>query len=100
MSINEATAKDWDRLRASHPALDKPEANSADKDLVNKPSHYSNGGIECIDAIRESMSDVAFKGYLKGNVQKYIWRYETKGTPLVDLQKAQVYLGWLIKVES
>jgi hypothetical protein len=100
MSINEATAKDWDRLRANHPAVDRSKATTAGEDLVNKPSHYSSGGIECIDAIQESMSDVAFKGYLKGNVQKYIWRYETKGTPLVDLQKAQVYLGWLIKVES
>lgn len=45
------------------------------------------------------MSSDAFKGYLKGNVMKYVWRYENKGK-LEDLQKANVYLGWLIKEET
>jgi len=30
---------------------------------------------------------------------KYIWRYENKNK-LEDLQKANVYLGWLIKEVS
>ena len=69
-------------------------------DMVNQPGHYTkDGGIECIEAIKESMSSSAFKGYLKGNVMKYIWRYENKNK-LEDLQKANVYLGWLIKEES
>ena len=49
--------------------------------------------------IKASMSSDAFNGYLKGNVMKYIWRYENKNK-LEDLQKANVYLGWLIKEES
>ena len=35
-------------------------------DPVN-PEHYKLGDIECIAAIRASMSTEAFKGYLKGN---------------------------------
>ena len=44
-------------------------------DAVN-PSHYKRGDVECIDAIKASMSAEAFKGYLKGNNIKYMWRYE------------------------
>jgi hypothetical protein len=42
-----------------------------------------------------SMSPQAFKGFLKGNVQKYVWRYEAKGG-VESLQKAQWYLTRLI----
>lgn len=66
-------------------------------DNVNSPSHYT-GDIECIDAIEASMTLDAFRGYLKGNIQKYMWRYETK-TPenaTEDLLKAQWYLKRLI----
>jgi len=65
-------------------------------DMVNSPPHYNNGDIECIDAIKESMTPEAFKGYLKGNIQKYIWRYENK-KGVEDLKKAQWYLNRLIK---
>ena len=37
---------------------------------------------------------IEFLGYLKGNAQKYIWRYRNKNG-LEDLKKAQIYLGWL-----
>jgi hypothetical protein len=63
-------------------------------DFVNHPPHYQ-GSIECIEAIEASMSPEAFKGALKANVMKYIWRYETKGG-LESLQKAQWYLTRLI----
>ena len=48
-------------------------------DMVNKPPHYNESDIECIDAIEASMTKEAFDGYLKGNVLKYLWRYEKKG---------------------
>lgn len=75
-----------------------PHAEPDDKedDMVNHPSHYTQGGIECIEAIRASMSPEAFQGYCKGNVMKYIWRASLKNG-LEDLKKAQVYLGWLIE---
>ena len=67
-----------------------------DTDLVNSPSHYASGGLECIDAIQGSMSKLEFEGYLKGNLIKYTWRYRKKGG-LQDLQKANWYLDRLIK---
>lgn len=122
MSINQATPADWDRLRKKHPAIDEslmsvyvemtqeeldeyifaeeeddevvftgyPEEE--DEDVVNNPSHYNTGNIECIEAIEESMSSVAFKGYLKGNAMKYLWRYDYKGKQVEDLRKAGWYL--------
>ena len=59
------------------------------------PKHYK-GEIECIQAIKASMSKIEYMGYLKGNVQKYMWRYREKNG-LEDLQKAKVYLEWLIE---
>ena len=67
-----------------------------DIDLVNHPSHYASGGIECIDAIEASMSAEEFQGYCKGNLIKYVWRYRNKGG-VQDLQKANWYLDRLIK---
>lgn len=72
---------------------DKVDTN----DLVNHPSHYTQGDIECIDAIRASMSTSEFLGYLKGNVQKYLWRYDRKDNPIQDLEKAQWYLQKLLE---
>tara|TARA_R110000787_G_scaffold37078_3_gene94442 strand:+ start:14067 stop:14360 length:294 start_codon:yes stop_codon:yes gene_type:complete len=67
-----------------------------DTDPVNSPTHYNLFGIECIDAIEASLSTEEFKGMLKGNAIKYLWRYAYKGKPLEDLEKAQWYLNKLI----
>jgi len=65
-------------------------------DVVNSPPHYKAGGIEAIEGIEASMAPEAFAGYLKGNVMKYLWRYEKKGKPIEDLKKARWYLDRLI----
>lgn len=65
-------------------------------DNVNSPSHYNKHGIEAIMAIKASMSSLEYKGYLKGNVLKYVWRYAYKNG-LEDLLKAQWYLNKLIE---
>ena len=99
-SINDATSVDWDKLRAKYVTLANDESLKAAKeksDVVNKPEHYNTGNIECIEAIRESMSPEAYKGYLKGNCLKYLWRYDYKGKPSEDLEKAGWYLNSLIK---
>ena len=65
-------------------------------DVVNHPSHYKSGGIEAIEGIEASMGPEAYAGYLKGNIMKYMWRYERKGKPIEDLKKARWYLDRLI----
>lgn len=66
-------------------------------DSVNHPSHYNKGAVECIEAIKASMTSESYRGFLKGNVMKYIWRYESKVRTLEDLEKARFYLDALIE---
>jgi len=66
------------------------------EDKVNSPSHYNHGEIECIDAITAALTPDELKGFVRGNVIKYLWRMEHKGG-LEDLKKAQWYLDYLIK---
>ena len=65
-------------------------------DNVNQPGHYTAGGIECIQAIKASMSQLEYDGYLKGNALKYLWRFRHKNG-VEDLRKMQVYINWLIE---
>ena len=62
------------------------------------PDHYG-GEIECIQAIKASMSHQQFIGFLKGNVMKYVWRFDRKNG-VEDLEKAKVYLDWLIEEQK
>jgi hypothetical protein len=70
------------------------EARGRTSDPVN-PSHYKQGGIECIEAIKAATGD-GFIGYVWGNVLKYLWRWPKKGG-VDDLKKARWYLDRLIK---
>ena len=76
----------------------KPEVEfvKVERDAVNHPEHYTQGGIECIAAIRASMTADGFCDYCKGNIIKYLWRWRDKGG-IADLKKARVYLNWLIE---
>lgn len=70
------------------------------EDKVNHPAHYTQGAVECIDALEASMTPEEFRGYLKGCQMKYVWRYQMKGG-VEDLRKARWYLDKLIsKVEE
>ena len=71
-------------------ADEAPEGTISTTDPVNHPSHYTSGEIECIDAIKASMTREAFLGFLKGSIIKYCWRYEKKINPAEDIKKA----GW------
>lgn len=63
-------------------------------DKVNHPAHYTQGRIECIEAIKEALTPEEFRGYCKGNAMKYEWRERHKnGTE--DLKKAAWYLARL-----
>jgi hypothetical protein len=67
------------------------------EDLVNHPSHYTDGGIECIEAIEAQLSLEEYRGYLKGNIAKYVWREKHKGGT-ESLKKAQWYLSRLLEL--
>jgi hypothetical protein len=102
-SLDDATPDEWDRAAAAaygepqvgklfHPS-DTPKEESCP---VENPDHYNTGSIEAIEAIRASMDADQYFGYLKGNVMKYLWRYDYKEKPVEDLRKADWYLNRLI----
>ena len=110
-SIDSASPKEWDTVAAKlyHPA-DIPAGFKPDEYVVRngvktwtkescpveRPDHYNTGAIEAIEAIRASMDADQYFGYLKGNVMKYLWRYDYKEKPVEDLRKADWYLNRLI----
>ena len=103
--LNDATPEEWNALRNQAPAIEKTGLESwmaaahremdIEPDMVTSPAHYNNGGIEAIDAIQASMSPIEFRGYLKGNCMKYLWRYDYKGKQVEDLRKTGWYLDKL-----
>jgi hypothetical protein len=68
-------------------------------DQVNHPSHYTDGSIECIEALEAELTADEYRGYMKGNIAKYIWRERMKGG-VQSLKKAQWYLDRLIQFDE
>ena len=67
---------------------DKLEFDFDEDDVVNHPSHYTQGKIEVIDYIEDKKL-----GYHLGNVVKYVSRAGHKNNALEDLKKARWYLN-------
>lgn len=65
-------------------------------DAIKKPAHYNQGPIECIDAMKIVLTPEEFRGYLKGNVFKYLWREKDKNG-IEDLHKGREYYDRLIE---
>jgi hypothetical protein len=61
-------------------------------DAVVSPSHYNQGGIECLDAMRSAFGEDALRTYAHVNAFKYIWRARYKNGD-EDLAKAAFYLA-------
>ena len=64
-------------------------------DPVNRPAHYTSGGIECIDAMQAAFGAEAVKDFCLCNAFKYLWRHRNKNG-VEDLKKARWYLNRLI----
>jgi hypothetical protein len=63
-------------------------------ETVDHPAHYNASGIECIEAIEAALTPEEFRGFIKGNALKYVWREKHKGGNN-DLKKAAWYLNEL-----
>lgn len=63
---------------------------------VDCPAHYNEGGVECIDYIRQQLGEEGFIAYCEGNVIKYHHRWRYKGG-LQDLKKARKYHEWMVE---
>ena len=66
-------------------------------DMVNHPQHYTQGGIECIDALKAAtVGKRGIEAVCVANVIKYLWRYEEKNG-IEDIRKAKWYIERLLK---
>ena len=66
-------------------------------DPVSHPSHYTQGGIECLDAIEAAVTGLTgMDAVLTAQVLKYMWRWKRKNGRQ-DLLKAKFYLDRLIE---
>ena len=66
-----------------------------DQDMVNHPRHYTSGKIEVIKIMEDQLNPEEYRGYIKGQVIKYITRERHKNG-IEDLKKAHWYLTRLI----
>ena len=65
-------------------------------DMVNHPQHYTQGGIECIDALKAAtVGKRGIEAVCVANVIKYLWRYEEKNG-IEDVRKAKWYIERLL----
>jgi len=95
---NEALNKVTQKLEAAPvpapPAIPMPPVSVISvapvADMVNRPPHYTSGGIETIDYIQAKLTPEEFNGYLKGNILKYGSRLGLRGNDMQDAGK----LGW------
>ena len=66
-------------------------------DMVNHPQHYTQGGIECIDALKAAtVGKRGIEAVCVAIVIKYLWRYEKKNG-IEDIRKAKFYIEHLLK---
>ena len=82
------------RLDGSH--LKDAELN-IEPDMVSHPKHYTQGGIECIDALKAAtVGKRGIEAVCVANVIKYLWRYEEKNG-IEDVRKAKWYIERLLR---
>lgn len=67
------------------------------EDKVNHPSHYTNGKVECIDALEAATTGlVGIEAVCTANAIKYLWRWKYKNG-VEDLKKAKWYIDRLLR---
>lgn len=66
-------------------------------DSVNHPSHYTAGGIECIEALKAATTRLTgIEAVCTANAIKYLWRWKDKNGA-EDIRKAIWYCERLLK---
>ena len=69
-------------------------------DNVNRPSHYTAGKVECIDAMEAAVTGLeGMDAILTAQILKYVWRWKKKNG-VEDLRKAEWCLKRLIAMKE
>ena len=84
-------------LDGSHLKNEEVKMDESVHDMVNHPQHYTQGSIECIDALKAAtVGKRGIEAVCVANVIKYLWRYEEKNG-IEDIRKAKWYIERLLK---
>ena len=76
----------------------KEDNNNQNKvDMVNNPPHYTQGGIECIDAMEAAYGTEAVIMFCMCNAFKYQWRFNRKNGR-EDILKCQWYQNKMVQL--
>ena len=85
------------RLDGSHLKNEEVKMDGGSTDMVSHPKHYTQGGIECIDALKAAtVGKRGIEAVCVANIIKYLWRYEEKNG-VEDVRKAKWYIERLLK---
>lgn len=85
------------RLDGSNLKNEDVKIDDNSHDMVNHPQHYTQGGIECIDALKAAtVGKRGIEAVCVANIIKYLWRYEEKNGA-EDVRKARWYIERLLK---
>ena len=81
--------------------LFKAKLNSLDNSKIESPNHYTlPSGKQLIELLQSDLlTRKEFIGFCKGNVYKYVSRYQAKNHK-EDLEKAKQYLNFLEDLEN
>ena len=74
------------------------EMPKVEHDAVNHPTHYTSGGIECIDAMESAFGIEWVQHFCACNAFKYIFRFLHKNG-MEDIEKAVWYLNKYTELE-
>lgn len=69
-------------------------------DDINSPAHYHKGGIDVIGFAEKQFSVEERRGFYRISALKYVTRFQDKGAPVKDLNKAKFYIDKLIELEG
>ncbi len=95
--VNDTSLQQIVKVETRVPSKEESDAYNKRFDSVQRPAHYNQSGIECIDAIAAAVKGKSgTEAVYVANVIKYLWRYELKNG-VEDCRKAQWYLDRLVK---
>lgn len=96
-----AISKDKDNVEDELERLFKAKLNSLDNSKIKSPNHYIlPSGKQLIELLQSDLlTRKEFIGFCKGNVYKYVLRYQAKNHK-EDLEKAKQYLNFLEGLEN
>lgn len=91
-------AKAIDELRVRIETDEEFDRITTKHDPVNHPLHYTQGNIECIDAMKAAYGKESVMHFCKCNAFKYQWRFDKKNGE-EDIKKAQWYQNKFLELK-